>query len=203
MKDELYGNKVAGALLAVALLFFAPPVIINTFSALGHHGGGHHDGEVDEANPLNLAYNPVDLVFGTANAASADTAKPDLGTLLAAASADKGARSAAICKSCHSFEEGGANGTGPNLWNIVGREVASVEGFGYSPAMQEYGGVWTYERLDGLLINSKSFLPGTSMAQKIRKEGKRSNILAFMQTLSSSPQAFPAPAASMEETSDE
>ena len=56
-----------------------------------------------------------------------------IGTLLASADADDGADGQARkCQSCHTFNEGGANGQGPNLWGVVGRPIASHEGFAYS-----------------------------------------------------------------------
>ena len=192
MKDELYGNTIAMAGLTAALLFFAPPVIMKTVDTLSHHGGDHHGEEHSDDNPLGLAYNPAELVFANAGATVVEP-EVDLGTLLAAASADKGARSAAVCKSCHSFEQGGANSTGPNLWNIVGKEVAAADGFKYSKAVTDFGGTWTYDRLDGYLENSQKYIPGTAMVQKIRKEEKRADILAYLQTLSSAPVPFPAP----------
>ncbi|MCI5046664.1 MAG: cytochrome c family protein [Aquisalinus sp.] len=190
-KDPLYWNKVAGALLLAGIFFFGLPILVYTFSGGAHHGGHHGEEHHDESNPLGLAY-PIEFSFD----ASAVAAEPevDLGTLLANASAQRGERGAAICRSCHTFEQGGANGTGPNLYGIVGKQVASVAGFAYSGALQEFGGVWTYERLDGYLENSSSYIPGTSMAQRIRKDDKRADILAYLQSQGSMNVPFPAPA---------
>ncbi|WP_306251618.1 cytochrome c family protein [Parvularcula sp. IMCC14364] len=190
-QDPLFGNKLAAAALTAALLFVGLPILVYTFSGGAHHGGHHGDEHHDEANPLGLAY-PIEFSFD----ASAVAAEPeiDLGTLLANATAQRGERSAAICRSCHTFEQGGANGTGPNLHGIVGKQVASVAGFAYSGALQEFGGVWTYERLDAYLENSSSYIPGTSMAQRIRKDEKRADILAYLQSQGSMNVPFPAPA---------
>ena len=49
----------------------------------------------------------------------------------------RGERVIAQCSSCHTFEAGGANGTGPNLHDVFGRPVAAAHaGFHYSDAMQ-------------------------------------------------------------------
>src|ERR1700722_12157978 len=56
----------------------------------------------------------------------------------------------AKCSACHSVD---ANRTGPLHRGVVGRPVASVPGFTYSPALQRLGGVWTPERLDLWLQN--------------------------------------------------
>jgi len=41
------------------------------------------------------------------------------------------------CKACHTVEEG-KNRVGPSLFNIVGRQPATVEGFRYSKAMEDF-----------------------------------------------------------------
>lgn len=199
MKDPLYGNKVAAAVLTVALLAFGVPIVLETFDKLGHHDAHH---EKDPDNPFHLAYIPAEVTF-SADAAKEEAPKVDLGTLMASASADRGKRGAALCGSCHTFAEGEPNGIGPNLWNLVGREVASVSGFGYSGALKEIGGVWSYERLDPYLENSQSYVPGTQMAQMIRKETKRADILAYLGSLSNDPVPFPAPAPVAPETGAE
>lgn len=190
MKDPLFGNKVAAAALTALLLLFGLPQV--TKAVLG---GGHH-GADDE---LHLAYCCVDLEAAPAGAGAGDEPPADLGTLLAASSASAGERAAGLCRSCHTFEEGGRNGTGPNLWDIVGRPVANVSGFNYSTALQQFGGEWTYERLDSYLKNSQEYIPGTTMVQRIQRDDRRADILAYLASLSNNPVPFPAPAAPVEE----
>lgn len=189
MKDPLFSNKIAAAVLTALLLIFGLPQLTAALFGGGHHGG---DGE------LHLAYGG-ELELDTGGGAPAEAApKADLGTLLAAASASGGERRAALCKSCHTFEEGGANTTGPNLWNIVGRAVASHAGFNYSNALKEFGGEWTYERLDAYIANSQAYIPGTAMVQRFPRDDQRADILAYLATLSDSPVPFPEPAAAPE-----
>ena len=189
MNDPLFGNKLAAALLTALLLFFGLPQLANALLGEGgHHGAGHGDGH----HPFPAF--PVEYAVASAGAAEA-APELDLGTRLANASADGGKRRAAICASCHSFEKGGANGTGPALWGVVGRDVASVSGFNYSNALKGFGGAWTYERLDKYLENSQSYVPGTNMAQRFPKPEHRADLLAYLQTLADTPVAFPEPAA--------
>ncbi len=184
-KDPMLGNKIVGALLAAALLVFGLPQLTAVMFGGGEgHGGG-------EAKELHLAYCCVELE--TSTAAVEKEAPPDLATLLANASAAGGGRRAALCKSCHTLEEGGAQQAGPNLWNIVGRPVASVDGFNYTSALQAAGSAWTYDRLDQYLKNSQGFIPGTAMTQRIAKDDQRADILAYLGSLSASPVAFPVP----------
>ena len=193
-KDPLFSNKIAAAVLAALLLVFGLPQLTAAV-----FGGGHHGGEGEE---LHLAYCCVELEGGDASAEAEAEAPPDLGTLLASASATGGERRAALCKSCHTFEQGGANGAGPNLWNVVGRDVASVSGFSYTSALQGFGGAWTYERLDEYLRNSQEYVPGTSMVQRFARDDQRADILAYLQTLSANPVSFPEPAPVAEEVGE-
>lgn len=184
MQDPLFGNKVAAAILTALLLIFGLPQLTKALTGGGHHGG---HGE------LHLAYGG-DLELETGGSAEPEP-EVDLGTLLANASASGGERRAALCKSCHTFDKGGANGTGPNLWGVVGHPVAGYSGFNYTGALKEAGGEWTYERLDKFLENSQAYIPGTAMVQRYAKPEQRADLLAFLQTLSDNPVPFPAPAA--------
>ncbi|MEM9706898.1 MAG: cytochrome c family protein [Pseudomonadota bacterium] len=194
MQDPLFGNKLAGAVLTSLLLFFGVPQLADALLS----EGGHH---AKHGQELHLAY-PIE--FETESGAKEEEAPTifDLGATLAAASASGGERRAQLCKSCHSFEKGGPNGTGPNLWNIVGREIASVDGFSYSGALKDFGGAWTYERLDGYLKNSQNYVPGTAMMQRFPKDKPRADIVAYLGSLSDDPAPFPAPLAASEETGE-
>jgi cytochrome c len=186
-KDPMLGNKIAGAILAALILVFGLPQLTGFLFGGGEgHGGG-------EAAELHLAYCCVELE--TETAAATEQAPPDLGTLLANATVAGGERRAALCKACHTLDEGGANSAGPNLWNVVNRPVASVDGFNYTAALKAAGGAWTYDRLDQYLKNSQDYIPGTAMAQRFAKPAQRADILAYLGSLSANPVAFPAPAA--------
>ncbi len=183
-KDPMLSNKIAGAILAALLLVFGLPQLT---AALIGGGEGHGGGEAEE---LHLAYCCVELE--TETAAAAEEAPPDLGTLLANASVAGGERKAASCKSCHTLDEGGASMAGPNLWGVVGRQVAGADGFNYTSALVAAGGAWTYDRLDQYLKNSQDYIPGTAMVQRFAKDEQRAEILAYLGSLSANPVAFPA-----------
>ena len=119
---------------------------------------------------------------------------PDLGTLLARADAAKGQASARVCVSCHSFQQGGANGIGPNLWAIVGRTVGREPGFAYSQALAVQQGSWSYERLDHWLMSPARAVPGNKMGfAGIRNPQDRANVLAYLGQLGAAPAPFPPP----------
>lgn len=108
--------------------------------------------------------------------------------LLATADPANGQRVARRCAACHTFDSGGANRVGPNLWGVVGRDKAAVEGFRYSSAMAEHGGSWTLENLFAYLADPRGQVPGTSMVfAGIRDEGDLADLIAYMNAQSDNP----------------
>lgn len=78
-----------------------------------------------------------------------------------------------FCSGCHAPKFGAA--VGPSLTGVVGRRVGSVEGYVYSPALRNKGGVWSEQNLDTFLRDPRAFAPGTTMKlygldDKSRKE---------------------------------
>jgi cytochrome c len=121
---------------------------------------------------------------------------PDLGTLLASADAAHGEQVGKVCGTCHSFDQGGANRVGPNLWAVVGRPIASHAGFAYSDAMKAHGGSWTYEELDAYLTSPARDVPGNKMSfAGIRRAKDRADLLAWLATHGSQSVPKPAPKA--------
>src|SRR5690606_36549980 len=87
----------------------------------------------------------------------------DFGVLVAAADPADGEVVARKCLACHTFEAGGPVVTGPNLHDVLGREVGAVPGFAYSSAMANYEGVWSYENIYRYLENPRAYVRGTAM----------------------------------------
>lgn len=103
--------------------------------------------------------------------------------MLAAADIGKGAKVYKKCAACHKIEDG-VNATGPSLYGIVGRPVASSAGFGYSGAMTDKGGEWTAEALDAFLTKPNADIAGTSMSfSGLKKQGDRVNLIAYLDSL--------------------
>ncbi|MEO1191748.1 MAG: cytochrome c family protein [Pseudomonadota bacterium] len=115
--------------------------------------------------------------------------------LLASADVEAGKAATRACAACHSFDKGGANGVGPNLWNLVGSMPAHVDDYAFSDAIQKLaseGKVWNYENLDHFLRAPKEYAPGTKMAYAgMRRIGQRADLIAYMRTLSDDPVALP------------
>lgn len=112
--------------------------------------------------------------------------------LLKTADAEAGKQVAKKCTACHSFDKGGANKVGPNLWDIVGAKQAHMEDFAYSDAIKNLGGEWSYEALDQYLTSPKTYAPGTKMAfAGLKKPEDRAALIAYLRTLSDSPKPLP------------
>ncbi|UHS62748.1 cytochrome c family protein [Agrobacterium vaccinii] len=123
--------------------------------------------------------------------------------LLASADAAKGETVFKKCTSCHSGEKGGPNKVGPDLYGVVGRPIASHEGFSYSAGMKDFskGGAekWDYDHLSYFIEAPKKHVPGTAMGfAGIKKETERADLIAYLRTLSDSPVPLPDPNAAPE-----
>jgi cytochrome c len=89
-----------------------------------------------------------------------------------------------VCATCHNATVEGPRKLGPTLHGVVGRKVASVEGFRYSAAKRDADMLWTPEKLDPYLLNPREFMPGTTMAYAgLKSEADRANLIAYLKTL--------------------
>lgn len=94
---------------------------------------------------------------------------------------DNGERQAELCRACHSFENGGINMIGPNLFGFFGRTVGTVANFEYSKAVLDADFVWTPRALDAWLAAPGQFLPGNRMTfAGVRDDGDRSDLIAYL-----------------------
>ena len=124
--------------------------------------------------------------------AATSGAEDGIGAMLAQADLDAGAKDARKCGACHSFEEGGPAKIGPPLWDVVGRDIASVEGFAYSDALTGKDGAWDYQKLDAFLSQPREWAPGTKMAfAGLNKPEERADVILYLRSLSNEPAPLP------------
>ena len=125
---------------------------------------------------------------------------PSLNTLLASADVAAGEKVFAKCAACHTVNQGGANGIGPNLYATVGEPIGQGKGgFAFSDALKSKGGEWTFENFDHWLTSPREFAPGTKMTfAGLGNPQDRANLIAWLNTQGSNlplPAADAAPAA--------
>lgn len=181
--DSWTFNKIAGAVLGSGLLVLG---LQNLGGILFHP---------EAPNAEKPGYMIAAAEAETPAAGGEQAPAVSIGTLLAKADATKGAAEAKACAACHDFTKGGPNKTGPNLWDVVDRPIASHEGFAYSEGMKGHSAdKWTYENLSAFIHAPKEYVKGTKMGfGGIKNDEKRANLLAYLATLSDAPKPFPAP----------
>jgi len=116
--------------------------------------------------------------------------------LLQTASVEKGTGAAKKCAACHTFEKGGPNRVGPNLFGVLNEKKGEGRGgFNFSAALKAKGGTWTYEDLNAFLLNPKAFIPGTAMGfAGISKDSERADVIAYLRSLADNPAPLPTAA---------
>lgn len=140
----------------------------------------------------HLVYHPHDLeknafeiagVAADAGPAVAEQTEPEP-IDVAAADVATGEKLSAVCKSCHSFDKGGPNKVGPNLFGIVGGTHAHRQDFAYSEAMKaEAGKKWDEAALNKFLWSPKKAIPGTKMTfLGFKKPAERAAVIKWLET---------------------
>jgi cytochrome c len=177
--DSFEINKILGAVLGTCLVLLALNITASAVFSPKKPAKPGYEIAVKEEQP------------GQDHGAAPAKEEP-IEALLANASAERGANTAKQCQACHTFEKGGPNRVGPNLWGIVGRPRASHPGFNYSAAMKAKGGNWTIDDLSQFLANPKAFVPGTAMTYAgLPRGSQRADLISYLNTLSDNPQPLP------------
>lgn len=189
-------NKFAGAFLASILVIIVINMVGNLL--IPGPGSGSPEADVVAEDSATLEVAVTASATDTAAPSSQEPAaaepasdEPTLPILLNATSADEGRKSAKVCRSCHTFDQGGPNRLGPNLWGIVGAKIGGKEGFRYSKVLAGMEGEWGYAELFDFLADPRAFAPGTKMTQKVKKPEARAKVIVYLRSLSDNPLALP------------
>jgi len=183
-------NKIAGAILAAMILAMVSGLVANML-----------------VHPTQLQKPAFAVAGGEETAETATSSAPkgpeSIAPLIASADAKAGEEKAKLCTTCHTFNKGGPNKIGPNLWGIVGAPMAEDRNnFPFSEALTDKGKgqTWTLDNLNEWLFKPQNFARGTKMTFiGLPKAQDRANVVAFLNSMSDSPKplaslAPPAPA---------
>src|SRR4051794_30875458 len=176
-------NKLLGALLGTVFIVFSIALV--------------SDGIFASPEPAKPGFEIVaQEPAAGGEAAGGEQAKPEpIAPLLAKADPKAGEAIFKKCQACHTGEKGGANKVGPNLWGIVGRPIASHEGYSYSAGMKAFAAEhknWDYQLISDFITSPKAEVKGTAMGfAGLKKDEDRANVIAYLRTLADTPEPLP------------
>ncbi|GGE09774.1 cysteine desulfurase [Aureimonas endophytica] len=182
--DSFEANKIFGAILGVVFVLFGGSLLAEAwFSSEAPEKPGY-------------AIQALETPAAGGGAGADANAVPPAAQILASASADAGLAQFKKCQACHSGEKGGPNKVGPDLWGVVGRPIASHEGFSYSAGLKDFAGQgdgkWDFEKLNHFIHGPKDYVKGTAMGfAGIKNDKDRGDLLAYLRTLSDNPEPLP------------
>jgi cytochrome c len=104
-------------------------------------------------------------------------------SLPAAKPADGAALFRQQCATCHTTNASDPPRQGPTLFNIVGREAGTAEGFRYSAGFATAKFKWDEQRLDAWLTDPQAIIPGAVMPYKQSKSEIRTAIVSYLEEL--------------------
>ena len=86
---------------------------------------------------------------------------------LKAYAGDPGAQVFRACVACHTLKPSDVPKAGPSLWHVMGRRIATLKGYNFSPALKKMNIVWSKQTIGKLFeVGPAHYTPGTKMPQQ-------------------------------------
>jgi cytochrome c len=178
-------NTIAGWVLGAGIVFLGAWLVT---------------GEVFHSErPEKMGY-PIEGVVEEGEGGGGEAEQP-IAHFLQTADAGRGEAQFRRCATCHTVNQGGANGLGPNLYGTMGAAVAHVAGYSYSDALRSHGGNWDWETMSAWLASPRAFAPGTKMTfAGLSDPQDRADLMLYLNAQGGNLQVPPPPAATAEQS---
>ena len=173
-------NTIAGWVLGAGIVFLGANLVTHELfkAEHGNEAMGYAVNGSDETESGGAAEQPIAFYLQTADAA-------------------RGERQFAKCSGCHTIAQGGPNQTGPNLWGVMGEQVATGHGgYAFSDALRGKGGTWDWDTMSAWLTSPRAFAPGTRMTfGGLANPQERADLLLYLNAQGGHLTVPPPPAA--------
>ncbi len=185
---DLKTNTIAGWVLGAA----GAALGLSIVGGMIYHGG----------RPEKMGY-PIEGVEAEGSGGGAP--EVPIASLLPGGDPAKGAEVFKKCAACHTINQGGANGIGPNLYATMGEAIAQGKGgFAFSDALKAVGGTWDWDKMNAWLTSPRKFAPGTKMTfAGLSNPQDRANVILYLNQQGSNLPLPAAPAAKAEPAAGE
>ena len=169
-------NKLVAAILVTVLIVF---------------GIGKISDLIFKVNKTEVVAYKVEEPARLSDEAKAESSV-EISSLLSLGDVTHGEKVFKKCAACHSINKDGRNKIGPKLYNLVGKATGATSDYKYSKALASYGKTWTFEELNGFLINPAKWIKGNKMGfAGLKNDKDRASVILYLNQSSDNPQSLP------------
>jgi cytochrome c len=170
-------NKIIASVLTAMIIAMVTGIIASSFVRPHHlEKAAYLPPGAEEGAHAGAA-----LAGGAQAAPKVDPIEP----VLAKADAKHGEQVAKVCLQCHTFDKGGANKIGPNLFGVMEENIASVPNYQFSQALAAHKSEkWDPDKLNVWLYRPQDFAKGTKMTfPGLPKVQDRADVVSYLESL--------------------